>query len=903
MKFCVKEKYIVFMIDSSRMNPGHRFAFALIFFICALLVPGLTKLHAQVPCGNIIAPALTPPHQLVTTPIEDCDDPFNETTDLSSPYTLTIEGSIVEEGDTVTIPEGGTDNILIEGEPYLDFVDTMFFLHDDDNYRFKSLAPSSPTETDYRSLAEEFFPDGIDIELYIQARLTGDGQFDFDEEEEINLYVGFMNYVDENFIPEIPKLEAGTYTLVLKEGLLILTQRNIFEKFIDFLAPTAHAQTFPENIFTITFTLTEGEEVSAPSVFFIPGILSSNLYRDRGLSFEDQVWIPTGDQDVSQLEMDGNGVSANDIYTRDIVKQAGFKEIYESFVNYLNEQKEEGTILDWTPFAYDWRYDVFDIVENGTKYEDSMRFPAEELEELAENTNSKVTIIAHSNGGLLAKALLNKLKEEGKADLVERVIFLASPQLGTPESIGTILHGYDQEKLGGLVVNDETARTVMQNFPSVYGLIPSDEYGNGITDPFIIFSTSTSLTQMYRTAYGNSINSSNELFNFLIGDLDGRPNAIDVYMPSKANASMLLNARTYHQNTLDSWVAPDGVQIIEIVGMGLNTIKGFHYDKFTRKECLLGFINCQIKEYVKPVPFFTKLGDETVVGFSAEGYEEDKETYYFNLAEWNDENDDKYDHASIAESSQIQSLISSIVRNEEVDLSSISQVKPTFTDTHNIISVHSPIKIKVTDENGNVVERTGTSTSAEIKTEIPGSSYFEFAGGKYVIVPEGVDYTVDLEGEGEGTYTLKIEKVVNENHPQLLSKYELATVTPMMEASFTKENGLFSTIKSDLDGNGTIDSEVTIEGKPVIVVYTYKDLRAAINALSLPKNQKNLLLVEVLAAEKLAETRKKKKIFTVAEKIILLGIEQQVLQLKKKGSITQAQLENIIKIINSIRKS
>ena len=50
----------------------------------------------------------------------------------------------------------------------------------------------------------------------------------------------------------------------------------------------------------------------------------------------------------------------------------------------------------------------------------------------------KVTIVAHSNGGLVTKLIYNQLKDKGEADLVDKIIFVAVPEIGTPQSLPSL---------------------------------------------------------------------------------------------------------------------------------------------------------------------------------------------------------------------------------------------------------------------------------------------------------------------------------------------------------------------------------------------------------------------------------------------------------------------------------
>jgi len=154
------------------------------------------------------------------------------------------------------------------------------------------------------------------------------------------------------------------------------------------------------------------------NVLFLPGVKASYLYKN-GFLGEDQLWPPNyfGD-DVSELALDENGESLEDVYTKDIIEQLPFtgKNIYKSFAEKLAELKENRDINDYNLFAYDWRKNVEDIEV------------IEEIEKLVVTSqNKKVTIVAHSNGGLLAKDVMRKLEEMGRTDIIDKIIFVGTP--------------------------------------------------------------------------------------------------------------------------------------------------------------------------------------------------------------------------------------------------------------------------------------------------------------------------------------------------------------------------------------------------------------------------------------------------------------------------------------------
>jgi hypothetical protein len=188
------------------------------------------------------------------------------------------------------------------------------------------------------------------------------------------------------------------------------------------------------------------------SVLFLPGLQASRLYLDKvacTVDCTDQLWEPNGNSDVEDLYLDTDGNSIlSTIYTKDIIDETNTPlstgplgiNIYKSFIEMMNQMVENREIRQWKAFPYDWREDVFDVVNEGVKTKDGQVSLIQTVRDLAlKSRNGKVTIIAHSNGGLLAKALLYKLKEnydyDTLLDKIDRVVFVAVPQVGTASAV------------------------------------------------------------------------------------------------------------------------------------------------------------------------------------------------------------------------------------------------------------------------------------------------------------------------------------------------------------------------------------------------------------------------------------------------------------------------------------
>ena len=134
--------------------------------------------YAELPCGDIIAPAyyFGPSQQsnLTSVSITDCEDPFGVTS-LTAPYVLKVNGNEVLDGETANVDLAQALEIEVLGTPTLDDYQIYLFRHDNNNYQYTELYPET----------------------------------------------------DEGLI-----LEVGTYTMVIKEYELILSEVSPWQRFL-----------------------------------------------------------------------------------------------------------------------------------------------------------------------------------------------------------------------------------------------------------------------------------------------------------------------------------------------------------------------------------------------------------------------------------------------------------------------------------------------------------------------------------------------------------------------------------------------------------------------------------------------------------------------------------------------
>jgi len=710
---------------------------------------------AAASCGNIIYLEEVDRNvfQEDVIPIDNCDNPFNVDTEVGYVPNLTLNGETVGSGDIVTIEEDAV-------------VDLQYSIQPSGHGSFYWVDVYQVTEDGYRQIAAN--------------AETGDSfQEGLPEGEYVAAYISFTVFGQAQKTPSwLDKLRGF------------------------FLPNIAHAfyEDDPE-VAIITFTINHEaqEPEGASSVLFLPGIQASRLYTDGVLGSENRLWEPNRNEDVRKLAMTEAGESIEDVYTKDVMDEIFvFGNVYKSFLKLLEALEEDEVIKEFLPFAYDWRYDVFVVATEPVVYPDGeQKLLLEEIKRMAaESYTGKVTIVAHSNGGLVTKALLYEYGDTELADLVDKVVLVGTPQLGTPKAIGSMLHGLKQGTMLGIFLNPGVLRETTVTLPGAYGLLPSAKYfENYATD---IITVDNSLLTESVSSYGN-LSSYTNFVDFLVDEKTTRNNITNISQPLALNTS-IMNQAIAQQQILGNWVAPDGVDVFEVAGTGNPTIDGFHYREF---RCPENNKQCIIKPYVKPLLKFTTKGDETVVLSSATAYAGDKVKYVVNL---NLESagllNKDISHGNLTESESVQVFIESLIKypyvTDEIIITRFSEL----TQPYRIVGVHSPVSIIVTDKDGNVTGRNGD----EVKEEVGGSSYIEFAGSKYVIVPGDAEVEVVLTGEAVGRYSLTIEELSASGEQVLVQEILGATSTVGMVVTFGCDEVECSEAAVDYDADGESDA-------------------------------------------------------------------------------------------------
>lgn len=562
------------------------------------------------------------------------------------------------------------------------------------------------------------------------------------------------------------------------------------------------------------------------SVLFLPGIEASRLYAP-GTLFENQLWEPNRNADVQKLYLDQNGKSIRkDVYTRDILDQTNITgsvfsiPIYKSFINTMNTLVASGTIAAWKPLPYDWRLSLDDIIASTSVLELIKSMAS------ASKTGT-VTIVAHSNGGLLAKQIVKDLQGLHQENIVDKIIFVASPHLGTPESLSSLLYGDGQDILHGLILSKSTASALARNMPAAYNLLPSAAYFAATDTPLIIGTTTT-------------VSSEASLDDFL----------------KSQNQYLLKNANSLHQN-LDSWTPPPNMGVYQIVGEGEETPSGIAYKTTTAHGAT--FEDHSI--------VFSTDGDGIVMKTSAIGSFAST-TYAVDISSENKKLDTNYNHANILEFPSVKSCFITLLASSSC--SSLNQIEIYDSGSHvghdaDIIGIHSPATVYAVDGEGRQtgpIDAPADDDLQWVKEDIPNSSYYESGEGKYIVLQDQENpsaMSVVLNGTGVGTFTLSFSLDSDSSNPHEID-FEDVPITPDTQAKVSLSDPHELTI--DFNGDGIIDATTTDTSSfdPALYIQSIESL---LNDLPISKSAKSTLvqrlnkLLVVIQKNKSAEVKRK----------------------------------------------
>jgi hypothetical protein len=346
---------------------------------------------------------------------------------------------------------------------------------------------------------------------------------------------------------------------------------------------------------------------------------------------------------------------------------------------------------------YDWRLDIASsAMAVGTVIQDAATHSA----------NGKVNVIAHSMGGLAVKEYLASVSSTA---FVDKLIFSGVPQLGAPYVFKALQYGDD---LGfGMgpfsILNGDEVKSIMQNMPGIYELLPSRRF-IGVDGSYVLRNSTDDTGNI--TTRALSFDDTNA---FLTAD----PN-------DSRNAGLLAAADNFHASQDTTSAAASNV---------------FN---------LVGCQNPTPEQYVLhedgSIDINRSNGDGSVPVDSAMNLANNYENYFVLHSE------NGVDHAGLVRDQQPLALIQAIVQGttsslalEPLGISTSSedclQGRGAPRAVAMEISSYGSSTIDVYDSSGN---HTGPNDAGDVDMQIPDSEYDKIGDNTFVMVPASSTYKI-----------------------------------------------------------------------------------------------------------------------------------------------------------------
>ncbi len=478
--------------------------------------------------------------------------------------------------------------------------------------------------------------------------------------------------------------------------------------------------------YDVPYEIPEEEKEHLP-VIFLPGVAGSYLYEKDTVS-DDMLWPLAPIDDRADLFLKDDGITPKTegvkIVPGDILRSSVEKlNFYGSMIKFL-ESKGYKQGKDLFVFPYDWRLHNTLHLKALDKIVDDALFKA---------NAEKVILIAHSMGGLIARAYVNSLG----AEKVDTLITMGTPFYGAVKPYYALVSGYD---FGNDSVNPGLMKVLAQNAPSVYEILPRIPFvkDEKTQEPL-------SLDDTYLIAYKG------------IKDVDRNVFIKDVYTETEendwvVNSDLVEQANNFHNilGTKDNpKPLPKGVKHYVIIGYGFATLSGYSLRDANEGEKFLEWMGHA--RHVVLIPRFGD-GDGTVPLWSAEISGVTATYYVPHLSDTN-----SAAHGDLAKNPSIQKIVGDIISKKPPPSMSYPG-KGTLNSLEDMVTfiLHSDAHLSVADEKTG--GRLGFNEQGGIDEKLSSGTFLSIEGVEYVAIADTTKtYKVLVDGITDGKFTLSAE--------------------------------------------------------------------------------------------------------------------------------------------------
>src|ERR1700730_5210283 len=493
------------------------------------------------------------------------------------------------------------------------------------------------------------------------------------------------------------------------------------------------------------FHVNTGTIACGNPIVILPGILGTSLFREtapitpNALLWIDgvQAVISPSDDFLRQLALGSDGSSLVQIQPGPILDgslAAGLVNAYGGLTASIKQAGYQENALLFT-FPYDWRLDNRTTASNLSDFIENVVIP--------KSGHSKVDIVAHSMGGLVARDYALRFGQQR----LDKVIYIGTPHIGSPTAFGPL--AFNDPLVEYFVdfpfINSETMAQISRTFPSSFQLLSRE--------PFI-FSSSLQRDLSINETYLQPPQG----FGFL------------------ASSAWVESAHAFHQTLAGQLTVPQ----FEIASSGVATLT---------QLVLQGGPSTGPRVWCAR----SGNGDGTVPIQSATAVPGSATAFYLDTVK----------HADLPNNKTAQQLVLQILRN---NLNSLpAGVNTQFFPLPGVVEwcSGSPIKVTITDPQSRA---DGVSTDGSVRTQIPLSSFYVFEANESGLLPPSQEYGVKIVATGTGVFSLTFDQKDASGMIAHSTKFSEIPIAAGAIGTFLLSPGQAdATLALDIDGNGSID--------------------------------------------------------------------------------------------------
>ncbi len=473
----------------------------------------------------------------------------------------------------------------------------------------------------------------------------------------------------------------------------------------------------------------EGEDI-LPTIF-IHGIGGSVLAL-RGTVNDTDLWplAPTPTASRAQLALEPNGAkpAGSAVFAKAVIDNVGYAEdIYGPLMSFFQSSGREVGRHLWY-FPYDWRLD---------NAEHLALLDALVEKVLRETGKTKVNLVTHSMGGLVAKGYVHGIG----AHKVSKLITMALPYRDGAFVFRGVAEGYD---FGNPSMRPELMKILLQNWPSAYQIYPRYRFIHDSTRKQVL-----TLKQAHSIRYRGYTNVSPGFF---------QDTYVETAQPEWSNNTALVALADRYHGRFNTPRAPApvpaGVKHYAIIGWGLHTEVGYTMSDLAMPATGAGYLYGD--RLVEMAPRFGDGDGKVPLRESADTIPATRKFYIRHLA---DVPGGSAEHTGIAANKMVHEIIDLLLKNEPVPHGGYD-ARPTREQSGQIIARslfvanRSAVTLQITDPAKRTVLAFQPPAGAR---RIAGADLIRLAGVEFAWLPAaGGPYEIGVKGMREGKFTLGV---------------------------------------------------------------------------------------------------------------------------------------------------